>query len=85
MSEGPSAITGTARTSEGEEERIAAIRAHVHREGGYTLARGEFELLCPDHITASETFGCVARIAQKEHWSFAFLPDGKIHFGAYRA
>ena len=64
---------------------IARIKADVARNGGATVGCEELRLLCPDYLTTSEQFTRIAAIAQREGWSFAFLPDGRVRFGAYAA
>jgi hypothetical protein len=68
---------------ESEVEQLARIRSEVQRDGGATISGEELRLLCPDDLTVSEQFMVIADIAQKEQWSFAFLPDGTVRFGAY--
>ncbi len=53
------------------------------KRGGFTVDCGWLRLLCPDEMTEGERFGHIAAIAQREGWSFAFLLDGSVHFGAY--
>ena len=65
------------------EAELAVLRATVARDGGATVGCDELRLLCPDYLSVSEQFGRIAEIAQKEGWSFAFLPDGTVRFGSY--
>lgn len=60
---------------------LSRIRSAVIRDGGATVGRAGFELLCPAHMTVPEQFQRIAEIADAEGWSFAFLPDGTVHFG----
>ena len=65
------------------EPQVRAIREVVAREGGYTVSCEELRVLCPDDLSVPEQFARIASIAQHEGWSFAFLPDGTVHFGTY--
>ncbi len=67
------------------EIQVAKIRAEVAKRGGFTVDSGWLRLLCPDDLTEGRRFAQVAAIAQREGWSFAFLLDGSVHFGAYPA
>lgn len=62
---------------------MAQIRARVARNGGATVGCEELRILCPDYLSVSEQFQRVAYIAEHEGWSFAFLHDGSVRFGAY--
>lgn len=64
-------------------QQIDRIRAVVNRDGGCTVGCDELEILCPDFLTVPEQFARIATIAQRENWSFAFLPDGSVRFGAF--
>ena len=74
-----------APSTEVVEIEIAKIRGEVHRRGGFTVHSAQLRLICPDELTSPQQFKCIAEIAQKEGWSFAFLRDGCVHFGAYSA
>lgn len=65
------------------EKCVAEIREKVRCGGGFTVDRERLRLLCPDHLTVPQQFARIAAIAQQEQWSFAFLPDGSVHFGSY--
>jgi hypothetical protein len=65
--------------------QLARLKAEVERDGGTTIDSEERRLLCPDSMTGTEQFMRIAGIAQREGWSFAFLPDGTVRFGAYAA
>jgi hypothetical protein len=67
------------------DEQVAAIRAEVALNGSCTVGCEELRLLCPDELSVPEQFARIARIAQRERWSFAFLPDGSVHFSIYAA
>lgn len=62
---------------------LARIKSDVARNGGATVGCEELRLLCPDYLSVSEQFMRIASIAQTEGWSFAFLPNGTVRFGAY--
>ena len=62
---------------------MTRIRREVQRTGGFTVDGEQMRLLCPDELTAPQRFARIAAIAQHEGWSFAFLPNGCVHFGAY--
>ena len=64
-------------------DEVTRIRLEVLRIGGLTLNSEQLRLLCPDDLTAPQRFARIASIAQHEGWSFAFLPNGSVHFGAY--
>jgi hypothetical protein len=64
-------------------EQVDRIRAEVERDGGSTVGCDDLRILCPDYLTVPEQFERIAHIAQKERWSFAFLPDGAVRFGSY--
>ena len=66
-------------------EQVARIRVEVERDGGATVGCEELRILCPDYLTVSEQFMRIATIAQREQWSFAFLPDGTVRFNSYAA
>ncbi len=68
---------------EAVEAQVARIREEVNHNGGATIGCEELRILCPDEFTVSEQFMHIATIARKERWSFAFLPDGSVRFGAY--
>ena len=61
--------------------QVQAIREAIAASGGYTVGCEELKVLCPDYLSVSEQFGRIAGIAHDERWSFAFLPDGTVHFG----
>ncbi len=65
------------------ELQLEKIRTEVARRGGFTVDCGWLRLLCPDELTENQRFAQIAAIAQREGWSFAFLLDGSVHFGAY--
>ena len=65
------------------EAQLVAIRAAVKRDCGATVGCEELRPLCPDHMSVPEQFRRIAEIAEKEGWSFAFLPDGGVRFGSY--
>lgn len=65
------------------QEQIARIREQVIRDGGCTVGCDDLRILCPDYMSISEQFARIAEIARRESWSFAFLPDGSVRFGAY--
>ena len=62
---------------------VGRIRAEVDRNGGCTVTCEQLRLLCPDELSTPQQFARVVAIAQHEGWSFAFLPNGSVHFGAY--
>lgn len=66
-------------------EELIRIKAEIERDGGATIGCDELRVLCPDYLTVSQQFMRIASIAQKEGWSFAFLPDGRVRFGSYLA
>lgn len=63
--------------------QVAKIRLAVEENGGATVDCDDLRVLCPDELTVSEQFMRIAEIAQREGWSFAFLPNGAVRFGAY--
>jgi hypothetical protein len=63
--------------------QLVELRAAVAADGGVTVGCEQLEILCPGYLSVSEQFARVAYIAQKEGWSFAFLTDGSVRFGAY--
>lgn len=65
-------------------EQLAEIRTRVRRDGGATVGGAELRLLCPDELPVSEQFSRIAAIAEKEGWSFAFMPGGAVRFGTYQ-
>ena len=65
------------------EREVAKIRRQVEIHGGYTVGCEHLRLLCPHELTVAEQFARIAHIAQPEHWSFAFQPDGSVHFGTF--
>lgn len=65
--------------------QLIKIRCEVAKRGGFTVDCGWLRLLCPGEMTQGERFRQIAAIAQREGWSFAFLLDGSVHFGAYAA
>lgn len=65
------------------DEQLAKIRTEVQRSGGVTVQAAKLALFCPDHLSVSQRFRCIAEIAQTEGWSFAFLRDGSVQFGSY--
>ena len=64
-------------------QQMERINAEVARDGGATIGRDELRILCPNSLSISEQFMRIAAIAQKAGCSFAFLPDGTVHFGSY--
>jgi hypothetical protein len=64
-------------------EQLSRIREEVQRGGGAMVGCDKLRILCPDYLSVSEQFLRIAAIAQKEGWSFAFLPDGSVRFGSY--
>lgn len=70
-------------SDDGVRQQLGAIRARVDRDGEYTLASEELDLLCPGLLTIPEQFAEIAALARAEHWSFDFLADGAVHLGAY--
>ncbi len=62
--------------------RVEALRARVYAAGGATVPWRELIQFCPAEMTAAEQFMCIASLARKEGWSFAFLGDGSraVHF-----
>ena len=54
----------------------------VGRYGETNVGCEQLALLCPDYVSVSEQFMRVAESAHKEDWSFTFLPDGAVRFGA---
>ena len=69
--------------SESLEIEIGKIRAEVRRRGGFTVGCEQLRILCPDYLTSPQQFAAIAAIAKRERWSFAFMRDGSVHFGAY--
>ena len=67
------------------QAEVNRIRTEVQRAGGVTVEGTQLRLLCPADLNAPQHFARIAAIAQHEGWSFAFLPDGSVHFGAYSA
>ncbi len=67
------------------EIQVAKIRTEVARRGGFTVDCGWLRLLCPEELAENQRFAHIAALAQREGWSFAFLLDGSVHFGAYPA
>ena len=67
------------------EAEVSRLRTEVQRRGGFTLTPERVRIICPDELTTTQHFACIAAIAQREGWSFAFLRDGSVHFGAYSA
>ncbi len=65
------------------ENQMAKIRVEVARRGRFIVDCGWLRLLCPDELTENQRFARIAAIAQQEGWSFAFLLDGSVPFGAY--
>ena len=65
------------------EAQVKRIREEVQRDGGAYVSCEDLRILCPDEFTVAEQFMHIATIARREGWSFAFLPDGRVHFGAY--
>ena len=64
------------------EIQVAKIRTEVTRRGGFTVDCGWLRLLCPEELGGNQRFAHIAALAQREGWSFAFLLDGSVHFGA---
>jgi hypothetical protein len=64
-------------------KEVAQIRALVERDGGATVSKEQLLIICPDDLTVQEQFMCIASIAQREGWSFAFRSDGTVRFGTY--
>ena len=62
--------------------QLAAMRREIERNGEAVVRWAELQLLCPDGLTVSEQFHCIAEIARDEKWSFAFLPDKTISFSS---
>ena len=65
------------------QDEVTRIRTEVQRIGGLTVDEDQLRRLCPDELTAPQRFARIASIAQHEGWSFAFLPNGSVHFGSY--
>lgn len=69
---------------EGELKRlVAVIRETMEAEGGCTVGRAQLRLISPDELTVAQQFLRIAVLAQQQGWSFAFLPDGAVHFGTF--
>jgi len=65
------------------EAELARIRAEVLRSGGTSVGGDQLRVLCPDELSAPQQFARISAIARHEGWSFAFLPNGSVHFGSY--
>jgi hypothetical protein len=63
--------------------QVAKIRLEVEQQGGSTVACEDLRYLCPEEFTAHEQFMHIATIAQRNGWSFTFLPGGSVRFAAY--
>ncbi len=59
---------------------LAAIRDEIERAGEALVEWQRLQLLCPDQLTVSEQFRCIAEMARAEKWSFAFLPNRAVRF-----
>ena len=62
---------------------MAHIKAVVERDGGATVGCEQLRILRPDALSSAEKFKRIGEIARRDGWSFAFLPDGSVHFGSY--
>lgn len=63
--------------------QVAKIRREVEQNGGSTVSCEDLRYLCPEEFTAHEQFMHIATIAQRNGWSFTFLPGGDVRFAAY--
>jgi hypothetical protein len=61
-------------------ELLRRLEGTVARNGEAFLPLHEIRVLCPGGFTVSEEFRCVAEIAAKRGWSFAFLPNRLVRF-----
>jgi hypothetical protein len=59
---------------------VERIRAAIAQRGSCALRPGELHLLCPEEMSQSDIFRCIAAIAQEGAWSFKYLPDGRVSF-----
>ena len=65
------------------DAQLVALRLAVKRDGCATVGCEELRVLCPDYMSVPAQFQRIADIAQKEGWSFAFLPDGGVRFRSF--
>ena len=58
---------------------VAEIRAEIERRGESSVAPRQLSILSAK-IPTAERLRRVAEIAEWEHWSFEFLPNGGVRF-----
>jgi hypothetical protein len=61
--------------------QVDKIRSEIQQFGESRVGCDELVLLCSDVTAAQEKIG-IEQIAEYEHWTFQYLPDGHVRFSS---
>lgn len=60
--------------------QVDKIRADIAQHGHCVVGCGELLLLCPTEVSGAQELNGIAQIAEWEHWTFEYLPNGRVRF-----
>ena len=60
--------------------QVDKIRAEIQEHGESYVGKDELFLLCPDEVSNAQELIGISEIAEWEHWTFEYLPDGCVRF-----
>jgi hypothetical protein len=60
--------------------QVDKIRADIRQHGESRVGCDELSLLCPNRVPIAQELNGISEIAEWEHWTFEYLPDGCVRF-----
>ena len=60
--------------------QVDKIREEIRLYGESRVSENELFLLCPTDVTSIQALIGIAQIAEWDHWTFEYLPDGSVRF-----
>jgi hypothetical protein len=65
--------------------QVDKIRAEIRQYGESRVGCDELALLCRNEVSDTRRFMGISEIAEWEHWTFKYLPDGGVRFSGDQA
>ena len=60
--------------------QVEHMRAAILQFGESVVGKDELFLLCPDEVSNAQELNGISEIAEWEHWTFEYFPDGSVRF-----
>jgi hypothetical protein len=62
--------------------QVDKIRAEIRQCGESRVGGDELFLLRPAEVSIAQELNGISEIAEWEHWTFEYLPDGSVRFSS---